>query len=75
MNVCRISMLPKRGSNPDLIIEVEGIHSEGRTRMVKVSIPLLSKDQRYKLGALIYGVIDHVDLPCDLVIEWEGKDG
>ena len=59
MNICRITMIPKRGSNPDLIIEVE---------VVKVIIPLLSKDQRYKLGALIYGVIDHVDLPCELVI-------
>ncbi len=59
MNICRITMIPKRGSNPDLIIEIEG---------VKVVIPLLSKDQRYKLGALVYGVIDHVDLPCELVI-------
>ncbi len=60
MNVCRITMIPKRGSNPDLIIEVDG---------VKVVIPLLSKDQRYKLGALIYGVIDHVDLPCELEVK------
>ncbi len=59
MNVCRITMIPKRGSNPDLIIEIEG---------VRVVIPLLSKDQRYKLGALVYGVIDHVDLPCELEI-------
>lgn len=62
MKVCRIIMIPKRGSNPDLIIEVEG---------VKVIIPLLSKDQRYKLGALIYGVIDHVDLPCELKVKKE----
>ncbi len=59
MNICTISMIAKRGSNPDIVIEVEG---------VRVVIPLLSKDQRYKLGALIYGVIDHVDLPCELVI-------
>ena len=64
MNICRISMIPKRGSNPDLIIEVD---------RVKVVIPLLSKDQRYKLGALVYGVIDHVDLSCELVIGGEGK--
>ncbi len=60
MNICRITMIPRRGSNPDLIIEVEG---------VKVVIPLLSKDQRYKLGALVYGVIDHVDLPCELEVK------
>ena len=60
MNICRISMIAKRGSSPDLIIEVEG---------VKVTVPLLSKDQRYKLGSLIYGGLSYVDLPCELKIK------
>ena len=74
MNICRITMLPKRGSNPDLIIEVEGVHPE-QSRRVRVVIPLLSKDQRYKLTSLIHGGIAHVDLPCEVVIRGEGKDG
>lgn len=62
MNICRISMVAKRGSNPDIIIEVEG---------VKITLPLLSKDARYRLSSLIFGGVDHVDLPCEIIANKE----
>ena len=57
MNICKISLNVKRGSNPDLVIEVEGI---------TITIPRLDKLQRYNLGSLIYGGIAKVELPCEL---------
>ena len=57
MNICKISLNAKRGSNPDLVIEVEGI---------MITIPRLDKLQRYNLGSLIYGGIAKVELPCEI---------
>ncbi len=78
MNICRISRIAKRGSNPDIVIEVEGVHPEyilshveGLSRRVKITLPLLSKEQRYRLASLVFGETDHVDLPCELTVEGE----
>ncbi len=65
MNICRISRVAKRGSNPDIIIEVEG---------VRITLPLLSKEQRYRLVSLVFGETDHVDLPCELEVKGEADD-
>ena len=65
MNICRISRVANRGSNPDIIIEVEGVHPEQGQR-VKITLPLLIKEQRYSLASLVFGETNHVDLACEL---------
>lgn len=62
MNICRIYRVAKRGSNPDIVIEVEGI---------RITLPLLSKEQRYRLASMVFGETDHVDLPCELMVDRE----
>ncbi len=57
MKLCKISLKAYRGSNPDLVIEVEGI---------TITIPRLDKLQRYNIGSLIYGGVAKVELPCEL---------
>ena len=57
MNICKISLKTYRGSNPDLIIEVDNI---------KITISRLDKLQRYNLVNLIHGGIAKLELPCEL---------
>ena len=57
MKICTISLKAYRGSNPDLVIEVDGI---------KITIPRLDKLQRYNLGSVLHGGISKVELPCEL---------